>query len=70
MSWNDGRFWITYNGEVYNYLELRKELEAAGDSFQSESDTEVILAAYARWGQDCVLRFTGMWAFAIWDRQR
>ena len=69
MSWAEGRYWITYNGEVYNYLELRRELEAAGDRFVSDSDTEVILAAYARWGQDCVKRFIGMWAFAIWDRR-
>lgn len=68
MSWENDRYWITYNGEVYNYLEIRTELEAAGAVFQSGSDTEVILAAYARWGIDCVHRFTGMWAFAIWDR--
>ncbi len=69
MSWEDGRYWITYNGEVYNYVELRRELTAAGDRFVSDTDTEVILAAYARWGPDCVKRFTGMWAFAIWDRR-
>lgn len=69
MSWDDGRYWITYNGEVYNYVELRRELEQAGDVFRSDSDTEVMLAAYARWGQDCVRRFIGMWAFAIWDRR-
>lgn len=69
MSWDSGRYWITYNGEVYNYLELREELECEGCSFQSDSDTEVILAAYARWGADCLKRFTGMWAFGIWDRQ-
>ncbi len=69
MSYAAGRYWITYNGEVYNYRELRRELEAMGDTFASETDTEVILAAYARWGQDCVRRFIGMWAFAILDRE-
>ena len=67
MSWRNGRYWITYNGEVYNYAELRSELETLGCRFESGSDTEVILAAYEAWGADCVLRFTGMWAFAIWD---
>lgn len=64
-----GRYWIVYNGEVYNYLELRAELEAAGDRFLSHSDTEVILAAYARWGSQCLNRFNGMWALAIYDSQ-
>jgi len=65
---SDGkRYWITYNGEVYNFLELRSELEQLGHRFRSQSDTEVILAAYAQWGEDCLLRFNGMWAFAIWD---
>lgn len=64
----DGRnFFITYNGEVYNFLELRKELESDGYRFRSDSDTEVIVASYARWGQDCLQKFNGMWAFAIWD---
>ena len=70
MSWAGGRYWITYNGEVYNYLELRQELEAGGAQFVSGSDTEVLLAAYERWGADCVKRFTGMWAFCIWDVAR
>lgn len=61
---------ITFNGEIYNYLELRVELLAAGYSFQSDSDTEVILAAYAHWGDSCVTRFNGMWAFAIYDSQK
>lgn len=68
MSYNNGRFWITYNGEVYNYLELRDELEVLGHKFVSRTDTEVILAAYAQWGKDCLSRFNGMWAFAIFDR--
>ena len=67
MKDGSGRYWITYNGEVFNFLELRKELEALGEQFLSLSDTEVILAAYQRWGPDCVLKFNGMWAFVIWD---
>lgn len=63
------RYTITYNGEVYNYVELRQELETLGCSFQTRTDTEVILAAYERWGEACVERFNGMWAFAIYDRQ-
>ncbi|MGD8331471.1 MAG: hypothetical protein PVJ49_18710, partial [Acidobacteriota bacterium] len=61
---------IVYNGEVYNYLEIRGELEDRGYLFRSRSDTEVILAAYKEWGADCVQHFVGMWAFAIWDRTR
>jgi asparagine synthase (glutamine-hydrolysing) len=60
--------WITYNGEVYNYIELREELGA--DSFKTTSDTEVILAAYRRWGKDCVTHLRGMFAFALWDEAR
>lgn len=67
MSYADGRYWITFNGEIYNFLEIRAELVTKGHHFRSESDTEVILAAYAQWGADCLLRFNGMWSFAIWD---
>jgi asparagine synthase (glutamine-hydrolysing) len=67
MSFADGRYWITYNGEVYNFIELRRELEGCGYSFRTQADTEVILAAYDRWGPDCQLKFNGMWALAIWD---
>jgi asparagine synthase (glutamine-hydrolysing) len=59
---------ITYNGEIYNYLELRREL--GEENFRTTSDTEVILAAYERWGEDCVERLRGMFAFAIWDAAR
>ncbi len=62
--------WITYNGEIYNYIELRQELKQLGHSFISESDTEVILKAYEQWGTDCVSRFNGMWAFCIYDATR
>jgi len=61
--------WIVYNGEIYNFLELRQELAKLGEKFQSGTDTEVILKAYKRWGHDCVHRFRGMFAFAIWDHQ-
>ncbi|HSW29268.1 MAG TPA: asparagine synthase (glutamine-hydrolyzing) [Longimicrobiales bacterium] len=64
----DGRHVLTFNGEVYNYLELRREL--AGYPYRSRTDTEVILAAYARWGEACVERFVGMFAFALWDVER
>jgi len=70
MCYQNGRFWITYNGEIYNYAELKAELQTLGHSFLSQSDTEVILAAYAQWGADCLHRFNGMWAFAIYDTQR
>lgn len=69
MSFGDERYWITLNGEIYNFLELKAELEQSGYQFQTDSDTEVILAGYHRWGEDCQLRFNGMWAFAIWDRE-
>jgi asparagine synthase (glutamine-hydrolysing) len=59
--------WITYNGEIYNYRELRKQLD--GELWQSNSDTEVVLRAYARWGSDCLERLRGMFSIAIWDAQ-
>ncbi|HVP14444.1 MAG TPA: asparagine synthase (glutamine-hydrolyzing) [Terriglobales bacterium] len=67
MCDSTGRLWITYNGEIYNFVELRRELEALGDVFTGTSDTEVILTAYRRWGRDCLARFNGMFAFALWD---
>jgi len=69
MSYANGRYWIVFNGEIYNFLELKSELERTGYSFQTDSDTEVILTAYHHWGEDCQLRFNGMWALAIWDRE-
>ena len=63
------RFTIVYNGEVYNYVEVRNELIKLGHSFHSHSDTEVVLTAYAQWGTDCLQRFDGMFAFTIWDEQ-
>jgi asparagine synthase (glutamine-hydrolysing) len=69
MAWRNGRFWITYNGEVYNYLELRAELEGLGYCFATHSDTEVILAAYECWGEACLDRFVGMFALVIHDRE-
>lgn len=69
MSYADGRYHITFNGEIYNFLEIRAELEVNGYQFQSQSDTEVLLAAFVAWGEACQLRFNGMWAFAIWDVQ-
>jgi asparagine synthase (glutamine-hydrolysing) len=70
MKSRDGRYWITYNGEVYNFADLRSELEAAGHRFRSHTDTEVVLNAYVAWGSACVERFNGMFAFAIWDGER
>lgn len=64
----DGRYVIVFNGEIYNFLELRRELDSDESHWGSRSDTEVVLAAYARWGVACLSRFRGMFAFAIWDR--
>jgi len=67
METPDGRFVITYNGEIYNYVELRRELKAQGHYFRTDTDTEVLLALYAIEGASCVHRLNGMFAFAIWD---
>ncbi len=69
MCYGDNELWITYNGEIFNYCELRDDLRALGHRFRSDSDTEVILAAYAEWGVDCLRYFNGMFAFALWDGQ-
>ena len=62
--------WIVYNGEIYNFRDIRDELQKAGTSFVSHSDTEVVLKAYVRWGEDCLAKFRGMFAFAVWDARR
>jgi asparagine synthase (glutamine-hydrolysing) len=64
-----GNLLITFNGEIYNYAEIRAELSALGDTFESSSDTEVILKAFERWGRDCAKRFIGIFAFAIYDER-
>lgn len=61
---------LIFNGEIYNYIEVRQELQKSGHQFRSHSDSEVILAAYQQWGAECVQRFVGMWAFAIWDEKK
>ena len=70
MSYNNENFWITYNGEIYNFIELKKELISLGYNFKSETDTEVILAAYTEWGENCQFKFNGDWAFAIWNKKK
>ncbi|MEQ1744326.1 MAG: asparagine synthase (glutamine-hydrolyzing) [Saprospiraceae bacterium] len=69
MFSHDERYVLIFNGEVYNYLELREELRAKGHHFRSGSDTEVVLAAYQEWGEDMLHRFNGMWALVLFDRQ-
>jgi asparagine synthase (glutamine-hydrolysing) len=70
MVTQDGRYALTYNGEIYNFQELRAELEALGHQFHSRTDTEVVLHAYAEWGEGSLEHFNGMFAFAIWDKER
>ena len=68
MNYMD-RYVLVFNGEIYNYLELRKELIKEGYSFETNTDTEVILAAYDFWGTECLKKFNGMWAFSLWDKK-
>jgi len=70
MVSDDSRFIISYNGEVYNYIEIREELIEAGYSFETSSDTEVVLNAYRHWGVKCFSKFNGMWALVILDREK
>ncbi|MFN8586410.1 MAG: asparagine synthase (glutamine-hydrolyzing) [Candidatus Eisenbacteria bacterium] len=70
MSAAYGRHWLTFNGEIYNFIELRDELRALGHEFVTTSDTEVILAAYRQWSEDCLSHFNGMFALALWDQDR
>ncbi|MDD1674449.1 MAG: asparagine synthase (glutamine-hydrolyzing), partial [Methanomicrobiales archaeon] len=67
MPNEDGTKWLIFNGEIYNYIELREELACKGHVFRSSTDSEVILHAYEEWGTRCLARFNGMWAFALWD---
>lgn len=69
MSYANERYWMTFNGEIYNFIEIRNELVQKGYTFRSESDSEVILASFVEWKEKCVERFNGMWTFAIWDRE-
>jgi len=70
MSTGDDRHTVTFNGEIFNYVELRERLIGLGHEFRTNSDTEVVLHAFEQWGDDCVEQFNGQWALAIWDRQR
>ena len=67
---SDGRYWITYNGEIYNFLEIKDQLLQLGHIFYSNTDTEVILNAYKEWGIESFTKFNGMWSFAILDTQK
>ncbi len=70
MSSSCGKYWVTYNGELYNHKLLREELKGRGYSFQTRTDTEVLLAAYKEWGEDCLDHFDGMWAFVLYDKDK
>jgi len=70
MGNEDGTLWIVLNGEIFNYRELRRELESAGHAFRTSADTEVVLHAVESWGERSFARFNGQWALAIWDTRR
>ena len=70
MSYLNKRYWITFNGTIYNFIEIKEELEILGHKFKSRTDTEVIIAAYVQWGNKCQFKFNGDWAFAIWDETK
>lgn len=70
MAYDDSSLWLIFNGEIYNYVELREELMELGHRFKTRSDTEVILAAYKQWSDECVEHLNGMFAFALWDEAR
>src|SRR5580698_9457050 len=70
MEIADGSYSITFNGEIYNYKEIRAELERCGHRFRTGTDTEVILRSYQEWGEACLQRFNGMWSFALWDESK
>jgi asparagine synthase (glutamine-hydrolysing) len=70
MGNDDGSYYITFNGEIYNYREIRNELEKSGHRFRTATDTEVILHAYQEWGEECLQHFNGMWSFGLWDQRK
>ena len=70
MMSHDGRLWIAFNGEIYNYKEVRADLMTLGHQFTEQSDTEVLLAAWQQWGKECLKRLNGMFAFVIYDVQK
>ncbi|HEX5270131.1 MAG TPA: asparagine synthetase B, partial [Gemmataceae bacterium] len=70
MANEDGSVWVTFNGEIYNFHEVRRRLEGRGHRFATASDTEVIVHGYEQWGERCVEKFRGMFAFAVWDERR
>lgn len=70
MGNEDGSIWVTFNGEIYNFLNIRTVLESRGHQFTSHTDSEVIVHAYEEWGVDCLQKFNGMFSFALWDGKR